>query len=175
MMKMNGMKITNYWLVYFIFNFLLSIATNLVFFLLGAFMLQTNFFTKTSALLLIIIAVGWSISQIGMAAFFQTFLNKSRSANIIGYIIAIWSMLIASTLSVGVYQTPSEFPGWMQAIPPLAFNRLFYLMLINCSDADCYNTLGEINPEMQHCIITLYVGGLLLLLLGAYLMEVLPQ
>lgn len=107
MMKMNGMKITNYWLVYFIFNFLLSMITNIIFFLLGAFVLQTSFFTTTSPLLLVIIAVGWSISQIGMAAFFQTFLNKSRSANIIGYIIAIWSMLIASTLSVGVYQTPS--------------------------------------------------------------------
>lgn len=63
----------------------------------------------------------------------------------------------------------------MQAVPPLAFNRLFYLMLINCSDADCYNNVGEISPEMQHCILALYLGGLFLLLLGAYLMEVLPQ
>ncbi len=145
-MKMNGMKITNYWLVYFIFNFLLCIITNIVFFMLGAFVLQTQFFLSTSPLLLIIVAVGWSISMIGMAAFFQTFLSKSRSANIIGYVIAIWTMMIASTLSVGVYQTPSEFPGWLQALPPFAFNRLFYLMLINCSDSDCYNVIGEITP-----------------------------
>lgn len=133
-MKMNGMKIRNYWLVYFIFNFLLCSITNIVFFMLGAFALRTQFFTKTTPILLILIAVGWSFSQIGMAAFFQTFLNKARSANIIGYIIAIWTMMIASTLSVGVYQTPSEFPGWLQALPPFAFNRLFYLLLIFCSD-----------------------------------------
>ena len=35
--------------------------------------------------------------------------------------------------------------------------------------------MGQITPEIQHCIITLFVGGLLLFLLGAYLLEVLPQ
>lgn len=145
MMKMNGMKISNYWLVYFLFNFFLCSITNIVFFLLGAFALKTQFFTSTSPALLLLVAVGWSVSQIGLAAFFQTFLSQSRSANIIGYVIAIWTMMISSTLSVGVYQTPSHFPGWLQALPPCAFNRLFYLMLSNCSDADCYNTIGEID------------------------------
>ena len=107
MMKMNGMKISSYWLVYFIFNFALCMITFIVFFLLGALVLRTDFFLKTSPLLLILIPVGWAISMIGMAAFFQTFLSKSRSANIIGYIVAIWTMMVGSTLSVGVYQVPS--------------------------------------------------------------------
>jgi hypothetical protein len=107
MMKMNGMRISSYWLVYFIFNFLLSIITNIVFFFLGAFALKNDFFVKTSAALLVIIAIGWSLAQIGLAAFCQTFLSKARSANIIGYIIAIWVMLIASTLNIGVYQVPT--------------------------------------------------------------------
>lgn len=175
MMKMNGMKISNYWLVYFIFNFILCSITNIVFFMLGAFVLKTEFFLSTSPALLFLVAVGWSFSQIGLAAFFQTFLSKSRSANIIGYVIAIWTMMISSTLSVGVYQTPAHFPGWLQALPPCAFNRLFYLMLSNCSDADCYNSMSEIDSEMQNCIASLYVGGLVLLVLGAYLLEVLPQ
>jgi hypothetical protein len=125
--------------------------------------------------LLITVALGWIISQVGLAAFLQTLLDKARSANIVGYIFAIWTMMIGSTLSIGVYQVPNQFPGWIQAIPPFAFNRLFYLMLINCSDADCYNDMAEISTEMTHCIITLYVGGILLFLLGAYLLEVLPQ
>ena len=44
MMKMNGMKIYNYWLVYFLFNFALCLVTNIVFFMLGVFVLQTSFF-----------------------------------------------------------------------------------------------------------------------------------
>jgi len=107
MMKMNGMKISNYWLVYFIFNFILCLVTNVVFFLLGGFVLKTTFFLKTSPLLLILVAVGWSLAQIGLAAFFQTFLSKARSANIIGYVVAIWTMMIGATLNIGVYQVPS--------------------------------------------------------------------
>jgi hypothetical protein len=75
--------------------------------MMGAFLLQTNFFTKTSPVLLILVAIGWSLSQIGLAAFLQTLLSKARSANIIGYIIAIWTMMIGSTLNVGVYQVPN--------------------------------------------------------------------
>jgi hypothetical protein len=110
-----------------------------------------------------------------MAAFFQTFLSKAQSANIIGYVIAIWTMMISSTLNVGVYQVPSEFPGWLQALPPSAFNRLFYLMLSECSDAHCYGSINLINSEMKNCIVALYMGGIILLLLGSYLLEILPQ
>lgn len=170
MMKMNGMKISNYWLVYAIFNFILAFVTNLIFFLLGSFVLSTNFFKKTSPALLVIVAIGWIFSQIGLAAFLQTLLDKARSANIVGYIFAIWTMMIASTLSIGVYQIPNEFPGWLQALPPFAFNRLFYLMLIDCSDAYCYQSLSQITPEMTNCIITLYLGAVVFFALGAYLL-----
>ena len=38
MMKMNGMKISNYWLVFFVFNLLLSLITNFIFVFLGYFL-----------------------------------------------------------------------------------------------------------------------------------------
>ena len=44
MMKMNGMKISSYWFVYFIFNLLLGLITNLIFFLFGYFLLESRFF-----------------------------------------------------------------------------------------------------------------------------------
>jgi hypothetical protein len=39
MMKMNGMRISTYWIVYAIFNILLAVVTNIIFFLLGALVL----------------------------------------------------------------------------------------------------------------------------------------
>jgi hypothetical protein len=107
MMKMNGMKISNYWFVYAIFNFTLALVTNILFFLLGSFVLSNKFFTKTSPALLTLVAIGWILAQIGLAAFLQTLLDKARSANIVGYIFAIWTMMIGSTLSIGVYQIPN--------------------------------------------------------------------
>ncbi len=130
MMKMNGLKIRYYWLTFFVFNLTLSIVTNLLFFLVGTFVFTTPFFSKTSPALLFIVSFGWSLAQIGMAAFFQTFLNKSRSANIIGYLVSIWTTMIGATLNLGVYQYPSVFPIGLQMFPPFAFIRLFYLMMI---------------------------------------------
>jgi hypothetical protein len=107
MMKMNGLKIRYYWLTFFIFNLMLCLITNGIFYLLGMFALDSKFFTQTSGALIFVVMLGWSLSMIGMAAFFQTFLSNSRSANIIGYLISIWTSMIGATLNLGVYQYPS--------------------------------------------------------------------
>ncbi len=175
MMKMNGMKISNYWLVFFLFNFLMELVTFLLFFLVGVFLVDMPFFTQTSPALLLIITLGWMLSQIGFSVFFQTFLSSSRSANIIGYLVTIWTTMIAGTLSLGVYQYPREFPTFLQLIPLFSFPRLFSLMLTKCSSGDCYTSLEGITDEMKVCIGSLYISALLFFFLGAYLFEIIPQ
>jgi hypothetical protein len=105
-MKMNGMSMTYYWIVNFIFDMFLSLLTNLIFFLFGYFILENTLFTKTSPYILFIVFFGWILAQIGMSIFFQTFISKSRTATIIGYIFSIWTCTIGSSLSVGVYMYP---------------------------------------------------------------------
>lgn len=133
MMKMNGMKISSYWLVYFIFNFALSLLTNIIFVVCGVLLTRMRFFLESDPLLIAVVLVGWSLAQIGMAVFFQTFLNRSRSANIIGYLISIWTSMIGSTLCIGVYQYPNELPIGARFFAPFSFTRIIYLMLSGCS------------------------------------------
>jgi hypothetical protein len=106
MMRMNGLKMRNYWLTYFIFNFCISVITNLVFFLFGYFFLKNAIFSQTGKDVLFILLLGWILAQIGMSTFFQVFLASSRAANIIGYLISIWTNLIGATLSIALYQYP---------------------------------------------------------------------
>lgn len=134
MMKMNGMKISSYWFVYFIFNLLLGLITNLIFFLFGYFLLESRFFIQTDFGLLFFTLLGWILAQIGLAVFFQTFLSTARSANIIGYLISIWTCMIGSTLNIGVYQFPSPYPIGLRIFSPFGFVRILYLMLTTCSD-----------------------------------------
>lgn len=133
MMKMNGMKISSYWLVYFVFNFILAMITNIIFVAMGYFLTGMRFFTESSFLLLAIVLIGWSLAQIGLAVFFQTFLNKSRSANIIGYLLSIWMSMIASTLSIAAYQYPKPYPMGLRMFGPFGFCRIMYLMIMSCS------------------------------------------
>lgn len=141
---MNGLGIMTYWMVNFLFCFLFSVVTFVVFYAFGVWVMGNAFFVKTSAILMWIILLGWAICQIGMAMLFQVFISNSRAANIIGYLTTIWTNLIGATLSVAMYQYPVQMPFAVSLWPTIAFNRLFYLMFINCSSDRCFSNLDDL-------------------------------
>lgn len=55
MMRMNGLKMSNYWLVTYLFSVNLSMITFAVFYLAGYFVFELIFFTHTDFKLLVII------------------------------------------------------------------------------------------------------------------------
>lgn len=128
MMRMNGMKMTNYWFVQFLFSLIISIITNLVFFIFGYIFMDSALFHSTGKDVLFTVLFGWILAQIGMSTFFQVFLASSRAANIIGYLISIWTNLIGATLSLAIYMYPRPLPTYILMYPTFAFNRMFYLM-----------------------------------------------
>lgn len=175
MMKMNGMKISSYWFVYFIFNLLLGIITNLIFFFFGYFLLGNRFFTETDFAILFLTLFGWLLAQIGLAVFFKTFLSSARSANIVGYLISIWTCMIESTLSIGIYQYPSAYPVGLRIFAPFGFVRIVYTLLTVCSDGNCYQDINNIPDELKQCIVFLYLNFFFFFFLGTYLYEIVPQ
>jgi hypothetical protein len=84
-MKINGLKMRNYWISLFTYNLILYLITITVFYLFGFLVLRLSFFTETNPLLMIIILFGWGLNQIGLAFFFQAFLTNARSATSIFY------------------------------------------------------------------------------------------
>jgi hypothetical protein len=106
MMRMNGMSMVNYWSINFLYNFAISIMTNLVFYLYGYFYLENAFFQQVSLGVIVVVFLGWMLSQIGLAMLLQVFLSSSRAANIIGYLVAIWTNLVGATLSIALFQYP---------------------------------------------------------------------
>lgn len=144
MMRMNGLGILTYWGVNFIFNFVISFLTYVVFFAFGYFIMQNAFFLKTSFILISIVLVGWILCQIGISMLLQVFISSSRAANIIGYLMTIWTNLIGATLSVALFQYPVEMPFWITLWPTISLNRIFYLMFINCSSDHCFGSLEAI-------------------------------
>jgi len=146
MMRMNGMGMLNYWAINFLYNFTISVLTNLVFYLYGYFYLENAFFQQVSLSVITIILLGWILSQIGLAMLLQVFLNGSRAANIIGYLVAIWTNLIGATLSIALFQYPRELPMGFAVWPTFSFDRLFYLLFTYCSMDRCPNSLDSLTP-----------------------------
>ena len=105
-MRMNGMSILNYWTINSLYNLIISLATNIVFYLFGLFFLDMAFFKQTSFAVLAVVLLGWIFAQIALSIFLQVFLSSSRAANIIGYLVAIWTNLLGATISVAMFQYP---------------------------------------------------------------------
>jgi len=60
-MKMNGLRMRNYWFINFIFNFILYFITIVVFIVFGWLILGLNFFSDTSWVILGIFFLGWGL------------------------------------------------------------------------------------------------------------------
>jgi len=59
---MNGMKMKNYWMTNFLFNFIVYALTVFVFCLTGAVILGLSFFTQSNWAILILFFVGWGFA-----------------------------------------------------------------------------------------------------------------
>ena len=105
-MKINGMKMSYYWLVNFSFYLLIYLCTVAVYWSFAAFALRMNFFIKTDWRLLGLIFLGWGLAQISQAFFFSVLIDNSQTANIVGYAMAIWTCTIALTLNISVWSNP---------------------------------------------------------------------
>jgi len=175
MMKMNGMKMTNYWIINYIWNLLLSLVSSLIFLFFGAYVLRLPFFVETSPWVLLSMILGWSLSQVSLSFFFQNFMARVRSATIIGYLLSIWTCVVAVSFNVGIYPYPNHLPWQMKFYPPLAFCRLIYSLSIRCSNYVCVRGFFEVDQEMKECLFVLYAGAVVLMVLGLYLDKVWPQ
>ena len=76
-MKINGLKMTNYWLVNYLFNLGFYCATALLFMLFGGKIFKLQVFSDTNVWLLVAILFGWGVAQVSLAFFVSVFLSKS--------------------------------------------------------------------------------------------------
>ena len=174
-MKMNGMKIANYWVVGFCFNFAIYATTVIIFMLFGVVVVNLQFFTQTSPLLMAILLTGWGICQISLAFFIQVFISKARTATIWGYLLSIWTVLWGITLNLAVYPLPREMPNYIIWYPHFAFTRSIYILSNNCGYYKCVESMSEVSSELAKCIIIMYVVGVVTLVLALYLNEIMPR
>lgn len=86
--------------------------------------------------------MGQVISQIGLAIFFQVFLQKARSATIIGYLLSVMTSLVAITINVVIYPGPYQIPFSLRLYPPSAFARLLYVTSLACSIRTCFDSMS---------------------------------
>ena len=174
-MKINGLKMFNFWIGYMITDYVIYLITILVFSLVGIFILKLTLFINTSFILLFVLFILWGFNQIGLAFFFQSFVNNARSTTIIGYMVSLWTTLIAVSLNFSIYDIPNKFPIILLYYPTFNLCRIFYYMTYHCGYYKCLNNIYTIEQEVKNCYFILFTSGFVYIILGMYLYEIIPQ
>lgn len=174
-MKINGMKMSNYWISNFSFNFFFYTITIVTFVFFGSQIFQFEFFQQTNFFLLILVLLGWGLAQISLSFFISVFLNKSQSASIIGYSLSIWLMSVAAICNISLYLYPAEMDWVLYPLPTFTFCRCIYILCIQCSYFSCIGSFTDFPSEGVRCLIALYLSFFFYLILAIYLQQVVPQ
>jgi hypothetical protein len=61
-MKINGMKMSNYWIVSYTFNFVFYMTTALLFLIVGTKVYDIQMFTETSKTFFVVVMIGWGLA-----------------------------------------------------------------------------------------------------------------
>ena len=174
-MKINGLKMRNYWISYFIFNYIVYTVTIIFFVIFGTYVFGLNLFRETSFLLIFLTLTIWGIAQIGLAFFFQAFLSNGRTTSVIGYMIALWLIIICACLNLAMFVIPKEAPYILNILPSFGMSRIFYYMATYCGYETCITKFDQINDEVRYALVYMLIGGIIFNCLGVYLYEILPK
>lgn len=145
-MKMNGLLMRYYWINFFLFNNLISLLSCGLLYIMGRYVFQIIFFVNTGWEVIWVLFVGWSVAQVSLTAFMQIFINSSKAATIIGYLLSIFSTIVGQAICTVIFPFPMKFPIILQLYPPLALSRGVYLIGNSCANnSSCFNSIFNMN------------------------------
>lgn len=174
-MKINGLKMYNYWAINFAFNFGIYCITVAIYYAAG-FLLDLKFFTHTDPKIMLTVFLGWGLCQNSFAFFVSVFINNSQTASLVGYALSIWVSIISNTLNITVYSYPKKQQPLTWIVPNFPFSRAVYLMAYQCSyKGKCYEEFSQLETELVQVIQAIYFDALVYLILAVYLYQVVPQ
>jgi hypothetical protein len=94
-MKINGLLLSNYWLVNLAFDFMYYVINYMIFLFAAKFIFPMHVFIETNTLLILLVLNGWGLVQISLAFLLSVFIEKASTASIVGYGLSIYLMAMA--------------------------------------------------------------------------------
>lgn len=122
-MKINGMKMNNYWFVNYVFYYIFYSVTMFIFIFAGRYIFRFRFFTQTGLWIQLVMFNGWGMAQISWAFFTSVFINQQTIAAIFGYLVAIYMLIMSQVLCNLIYNIPFKMPWYFQLCPTFSFVR----------------------------------------------------
>jgi len=171
---MMGLRMRNYWIVTYIFNFGLYLCALIIVVGISAGFGFTVF-TQGSGVAMLLFLFGWGNAQITFSFFLSTLFKKTRTASIFCYFLVIISVIVNLVLSAQLYlETAPPVPYYFY--PLFAFYRGFAIISTLCGIEQCPTwSQYTFDFEPTKIIFWLYIDALFFLIFSLYLDQVLPR
>jgi hypothetical protein len=115
------------------------------------------------------------VAQVSLTAFVQIFINSSKAATIIGYLLSIFSTIVGQAICTVIYPFPMQLPLPLKLYPPLALCRGVYLIGNSCANnSSCFASILKMDEEMYLIYFALY-AWIFVFFLSIYLHSMVHQ
>eukprot|EP01104_Vermistella_antarctica_P009347 TRINITY_DN2398_c0_g1_i1.p1 TRINITY_DN2398_c0_g1~~TRINITY_DN2398_c0_g1_i1.p1 ORF type:complete len:959 (-),score=230.66 TRINITY_DN2398_c0_g1_i1:64-2940(-) len=185
MMKMMGAKMSIYWLVVFLVQYLLYLCTVIVVIAM-CFCLYIDTFTRSSPVVYLLLAFLWGLAQVSLGFVVSTLFSSPRAVAVFGYAFILVNIVVSNSINLWVFPSVPPPPDnplvWAyracMLYPPFAFVRGYYL-LVEGTISPYGNPLGieSLYPGTQvfYCFLTLLLSCPVCIALAYYLDRVIPR
>ena len=174
-MKINGLKMRNYWIVNSVVCFCFFTATATFTFVFGKYVFAFDFYKDTHVMFFVELFACWGISNIALSVFFSSFMNCSSTASMMGYTLSIWTCTLCSNITQAIYTLPRRLPQFLMYYPSFPFVRAIYLLADPCTWDRCYGEYHRMPAEFREMQFYLLFDSFCYTIAGLYLHQVVPQ
>ena len=174
-LKLNGVKMRNYWISNFIFNYIIYLILAILYFIFEAYIYSINFLERTSFILVSLTLLGWGFGQIGLSYFFQAFVSREKITVILSLSIVFFISFVTLCFNWALYVIPREAPYILNIFPTFALYRIFHYISYSCGFRGCVSSFDKVTTEIKIALVFLYIGGIIFIFLGIFLTEILQK
>jgi ABC-type multidrug transport system ATPase subunit len=145
----------------------MTVSTILI---IGGYGMSLASFTNASPLLFVLLLLCWSHAQIGMATLISGAMQHMPNvATLVAYMIVISTPVLSAVLNSPSSGFANDYPFGMLLVPPLAFSRSLYLVMLRGGDS-----IPLSSPLALH-LFMLFLDGTICFVVGIWFYLVLSD
>ena len=166
LMILHGLSPMTYWVVGYLFSFLLSLVSGLIFVVSVRVFLDLPVFSHSSPFLIFILYCLWSHSQVSMAILFQNSSLSPQMASIFAYILSVFNLMGSTYVNSNIFLNPVQPPVYLRVFLELSFTRIMQDFSVACLHDRCYQSFSEMPWVVHQNFLYLFGLSTLYLVLG---------
>jgi hypothetical protein len=134
-MKINSLRTPAFWAALYVYGMVMFMTVSTIL-IIGGYGMSLASFTNASPLLFVLLLLCWSHAQIGMATLISGAMQHMPNvATLVAYMIVISTPVLSAVLNSPSSGFANDYPFGMLLVPPLAFSRSLYLVMLRGGDS----------------------------------------